>query len=200
MCPSRVQVLQLGLSPSHFNFLFLHIMHARRLGFGTLEFPPAPFSFAAAPFDSETMTVSGGVPDDDDMLIAWCASSCAERQTFGWIIGPGAVGTNSRRLGAYSGFQIDNRRLQIRQIDEDGVKSGLLSRPQVASLWDDGVFAGCPRTARNSISTRRKRRLRYVLIRAGAHPEGFRVCVSYHTKGDPGFLDLESLYATLLES
>jgi len=63
-----VQVLQLGLIPSHFNFLFLQIMHARRLGFGTLEFPPDPFSFCASPFGSEIMMVSGGVPDDDDII------------------------------------------------------------------------------------------------------------------------------------
>lgn len=61
-------MLQLGLSPSHFNFLFLHIMHARRLGLGTLEFPADPPSVAASPFWSETMIVSGGVPDDDDIF------------------------------------------------------------------------------------------------------------------------------------
>lgn len=30
-------MLQLGLTPSHFSFRFLQIIHARRFGFGTLE-------------------------------------------------------------------------------------------------------------------------------------------------------------------
>lgn len=65
-------MLQLGFIPSHFSFRFLHIMHARRLGLGTLAFPPGPISFAAAPPGSETITVSGGVSDEDDMSIACC--------------------------------------------------------------------------------------------------------------------------------
>jgi hypothetical protein len=40
-CPSRVQVLQLGLTPSHFSFLLRHIMHARRFGLGTLVLSPS---------------------------------------------------------------------------------------------------------------------------------------------------------------
>ena len=80
LCPSRVQVLQLGLSPSHFNFLFLHIMHARRLGFGTLEFPPDPPSFAASPFWSETIIVSGGVPEEDDILFGRMSPSLMTRR------------------------------------------------------------------------------------------------------------------------
>jgi hypothetical protein len=63
-----VQVLQLGFIPSHFSFLFRHIMHARRLVFGTLAFPLIGKSAESGPA-SETMMVSGGVPaDDDDML------------------------------------------------------------------------------------------------------------------------------------
>lgn len=34
-CPSLLQVLHRGLFPSHLSFLFLHIIHARRLGLGT---------------------------------------------------------------------------------------------------------------------------------------------------------------------
>lgn len=66
-------MLQLGFSPSHFSFRFLHIMHARRFGFGTVEFPPDPPSVAASPLGSETMIVSGGVPDEDDISVDCCA-------------------------------------------------------------------------------------------------------------------------------
>ena len=67
-------MLQLGLIPSHFNFRFRHIMHARRFGLGTLEFPPAGASMvmrspsaSLSALGSETMMVSGGVPEDVDM-------------------------------------------------------------------------------------------------------------------------------------
>jgi len=71
--PRREQVLQLGLRPSHFSFLFLQIMHARRFGFGTLELPLAADSFAFCSASrwlvgSDTMMVSDGEFDDDDML------------------------------------------------------------------------------------------------------------------------------------
>jgi len=57
--------------PSHFNFLFLHIMQANRLGFGTLELPPAGAAsgvrWSWSVLGSDTMMVSGGVAEDDDM-------------------------------------------------------------------------------------------------------------------------------------
>jgi len=69
-------VLQLGLIPSHFSFLFLQIMHASRLGLGTFELPPAGASTViwslsrrlAAP-ESETMMVSGSVSGEVDMTV-----------------------------------------------------------------------------------------------------------------------------------
>jgi len=66
-------VLQLGLRPSHFSFLFLQIIQARRLGFGTLELPLTACSgaFCSASrwlVGSETMIVSDGEFDDDDMV------------------------------------------------------------------------------------------------------------------------------------
>jgi hypothetical protein len=75
VCPRREQVLQLGFIPSHFNFLFLQIMHANRFGFGTIElpFPGAPVvglvSVASFSGASDTIIVSGGVADEDDMSI-----------------------------------------------------------------------------------------------------------------------------------
>jgi hypothetical protein len=73
--PSREHVLQLGLMPSHFNFLFLQIMHARRFGFGTLELPPGGASIvmwspsaSLSVVGSPTMMVSGGVSEDVDMV------------------------------------------------------------------------------------------------------------------------------------
>ena len=66
-------MLQLGLMPSHFSFLFLQIMHARRFGLGTLELPPAGASIVMwssswrLSVGSDTMMVSGGVSDDVDM-------------------------------------------------------------------------------------------------------------------------------------
>jgi hypothetical protein len=70
--PSREHVLQLGLMPSHFSFLFLQIMHARRFGLGTVEFPrAAPDSPVCSALGSDTMTVSRGEFDDDDMLGTW---------------------------------------------------------------------------------------------------------------------------------
>jgi hypothetical protein len=71
-----VQVLQLGLMPSHFSFRFRQIMQARRFGFGTLELPPARASidmcssFGSLSAPSDTMMVSGGVSGDDDMVTA----------------------------------------------------------------------------------------------------------------------------------
>jgi hypothetical protein len=72
--PSREHVLQLGLMPSHFSFLFLQIMHARRFGFGTLEFPPGGASIvmwspsaSLSAVGSPTMMVSGGVSEEVDM-------------------------------------------------------------------------------------------------------------------------------------
>jgi hypothetical protein len=62
-------VLQLGLIPSHFSFLLRHIIHARRFGFGTLEFPFDSSTETAArtpPPGSDIMVVSGGVSDDDE--------------------------------------------------------------------------------------------------------------------------------------
>lgn len=76
MWPRREHVLQLGLMPSHFSFLFLQIMHARRFGLGTLELPPAGASiviwssWSLSPLRSETMIVSGGVSEDVDMAAA----------------------------------------------------------------------------------------------------------------------------------
>ena len=67
--PSREHVLQLGLMPSHLSFLFLQIMHARRFGLGTAEFPRAAPVCSA--LGSDTMTVSRGEFDDDDMLGTW---------------------------------------------------------------------------------------------------------------------------------
>jgi hypothetical protein len=72
-------VLQLGLRPSHFSFRFLQIMHARRFGFGTLELPRAagsvaPLSASTWLVGSDTMMVSDGEFDDDDML-GVCAAS-----------------------------------------------------------------------------------------------------------------------------
>lgn len=67
LCPSLVQVLQLGLFPSHFSFLLRQIMHARRLVLGTLAFPLRGSS-ADPGRVSDTMMVSGGVPVDEDML------------------------------------------------------------------------------------------------------------------------------------
>lgn len=69
-------MLQLGLIPSHFSFLLLHTMHARRFGFGTLEFPPVGAASSADPgrrvdwpwgLGSETMMVSEAASEDGDM-------------------------------------------------------------------------------------------------------------------------------------
>lgn len=66
-------MLQLGLMPSHLSFLFLQIIHARRFGLGTLELPlagsgPAPGSARFSAPGSDTMMVSEGEFDDDDMV------------------------------------------------------------------------------------------------------------------------------------
>jgi hypothetical protein len=79
--------------PSHLSFRFLHIIHARRFGFGTLEFPAwgivrAMISslFRPSPLGSDTMMVSGGVPDDDDILLRYycCSLTALERRLCGW--------------------------------------------------------------------------------------------------------------------
>jgi hypothetical protein len=84
--PRREQVLQLGLLPSHFNFRFRQIMQARRLGLGTLELPPAgastvkrsPSDSCLSAAGSDTIMVSGGVEDEDDMAVAaYCVALTA---------------------------------------------------------------------------------------------------------------------------
>lgn len=68
-------MLQLGLMPSHFSFRFLHIIHASRFGLGTLELPLVADSVGCSPSmrpaGSETMIVSDGEFDDDDMVTVW---------------------------------------------------------------------------------------------------------------------------------
>lgn len=59
--------------PSHLSFLFLQIIHARRFGLGTLELPlagsgPVPWSARFSALGSDTMMVSDGEFDDDDMV------------------------------------------------------------------------------------------------------------------------------------
>ena len=84
MWPSREQVLQEGLIPSHFNLRFRQIMQARRLGFGTLELPAAcPSGEVLVPFtESDTMMVSGGVSELEDML-GELVCDCLTRQPSG---------------------------------------------------------------------------------------------------------------------
>ncbi len=59
--------------PSHFSLRFRQIMQARRFGLGTLEFPPfapsgdAPVPLAMSAPASDTMMVSGGVSELDDI-------------------------------------------------------------------------------------------------------------------------------------
>lgn len=66
-------MLQLGLVPSHFSLRFLQMIHARRLSFEAPMPPPLPSlsvarstPFLPVPAESESMMVSGSVPDDDD--------------------------------------------------------------------------------------------------------------------------------------
>lgn len=77
-------MLQLGLMPSHFSFLFRQTMHAKRFGLGTLELPPAGTSAVVCSRSvclsasaSDTMMVSGGVSEDVDMAAAAPCAACA---------------------------------------------------------------------------------------------------------------------------
>lgn len=97
-------MLQLGLRPSHFSFLFLQIIHARRLGFGTLELPLTACSVALCSASrwlvgSETMMVSDGEFDDDDMVGFRCPHTKNARPRSNRV----AMGYGSREKGASEG-------------------------------------------------------------------------------------------------
>jgi len=128
--PRREQVLQLGLIPSHFNFLFLQIIHARRFGFGTLELPRAAGSWgsiSAWTVGSDTMMVSDGEFDDDDDMLsspeacAWgCQSSGTKRRPWNSALvnglreeedaARGGTQTSSQLLGRREGHTVHGRK------------------------------------------------------------------------------------------